>query len=225
MWAGPGDRLIIRAHFLGDRQRDAEILEVLGPPEAGGPLRVRWTEDGHESVYYLGSDGWVQHLAEPEPEPAAPAPEAAAPAPRTLGEARVRDWMRTDIISCAPDARVADAAAMMAEHRVHCIAVRPEDGSKGGGWTVLSDLDVAGAAVAEGDVEAVGRFTGTPAVVISPDDTMARAAQLMTEYAAGHLVVAQPGAARPAGILSTLDVSAALARIAGVGGDVAAMRG
>jgi hypothetical protein len=56
-----GDRLVIQGHREGAPQRDAEILEVRGPG-GGPPYLVRWQDDGHESIYYPGSDASVQHL-------------------------------------------------------------------------------------------------------------------------------------------------------------------
>ncbi|MEX2420601.1 MAG: DUF1918 domain-containing protein, partial [Actinomycetota bacterium] len=41
--------------------RDGEILEVLG--EAGGPpYVVRWSDDGHVSRIFPGSDAYVEHF-------------------------------------------------------------------------------------------------------------------------------------------------------------------
>jgi hypothetical protein len=57
-----GDRLVVHAHHLGDAERDAEILEVLGE---GGPYRVRWQNDGHESIIYPSSDVRVEHFPAP----------------------------------------------------------------------------------------------------------------------------------------------------------------
>jgi hypothetical protein len=56
-----GDRLVIQGHHEGEPQRDAQILEVRGPG-GGPPYLVRWQDDGHESIYYPGSDAFVQHL-------------------------------------------------------------------------------------------------------------------------------------------------------------------
>lgn len=56
-----GDRLIVRHHHLGERDRDAEILEVLGP-DGQPPYRVRWSEDGHESILRPGTDVVVEHF-------------------------------------------------------------------------------------------------------------------------------------------------------------------
>ena len=56
-----GDRLIVRAHHQGQPQRDAEILEVLGG--ARPRFRVRWQDDGHESVVYPSDDVFVERPA------------------------------------------------------------------------------------------------------------------------------------------------------------------
>lgn len=78
MWANAGDRLVIRGHRVGDPDRDAEILEVLGA-DGTPPFRVRWEEDGHESLIFPGSDAWIDHLVHGRrqrrsgPRPSAPA--------------------------------------------------------------------------------------------------------------------------------------------------------
>ena len=56
--AAVGDRLVVRAHHLGEPQRDAEILEVLGT-DGAPPYLVRWSDDGHETVVYPGSDVYI----------------------------------------------------------------------------------------------------------------------------------------------------------------------
>lgn len=60
--AMPGDRLVIRGHHLGERQRDGEILEVLGE-DGRPPYLVRWSDDGHVSRIQPGSDAFVEHPA------------------------------------------------------------------------------------------------------------------------------------------------------------------
>jgi Domain of unknown function (DUF1918) len=54
-----GDRLVVRAHFQGQPERDAEILEVLGAD--GPPYRVRW-DDGRESIIFPGPDVFIEHF-------------------------------------------------------------------------------------------------------------------------------------------------------------------
>ena len=56
--AEAGDLIVIAGHHVGEPDRVAEILEVVGelPHER---YRVRW-DDGHESVYYPGSDATIK---------------------------------------------------------------------------------------------------------------------------------------------------------------------
>lgn len=64
MRATVGDRLVIRGHHQGEPPRDAEVIAVLGE-DGGPPFRVRWSDDGHESLLFPGSDASVEHLEHP----------------------------------------------------------------------------------------------------------------------------------------------------------------
>ena len=61
MKAAVGDRLIIKGHRVGEPDRDAEILDVRGPNGAP-PYIVRWEDDGHESMFFPGSDAMLEHF-------------------------------------------------------------------------------------------------------------------------------------------------------------------
>lgn len=60
MQAKVSDEVVVDAPHTGDPQRKGEILEI---PGGGGAVhyRVRW-DDGHESLYFPGSDAHVVHL-------------------------------------------------------------------------------------------------------------------------------------------------------------------
>jgi len=60
MRAAVGDRLVIKGHHVGEPDRDAEILEVRGP-DGAPPYLVRWSDDGHEGLFFPGSDATVEH--------------------------------------------------------------------------------------------------------------------------------------------------------------------
>lgn len=60
MRASPGDRLIVKSRTVGTPSRDAEILEVHGP-DGSPPYVVRWSDNGHEALYFLGGDAEVHH--------------------------------------------------------------------------------------------------------------------------------------------------------------------
>ena len=62
MKASVGDRIIIKGHYVGEPDRDAEILEVHGD-DGAPPYLVRWDEDGHEGLFFPGSDATLEHFA------------------------------------------------------------------------------------------------------------------------------------------------------------------
>ena len=61
MRAHVGDRLVIRGHHVGEPIRDAKILEVRGE-DGGPPYWVEWSDDGHQSLMFPGTDAYVEHL-------------------------------------------------------------------------------------------------------------------------------------------------------------------
>ena len=60
MRAAIGDKIVVRGHRVGEANRDAVILAVEGP-DGGPPYRVRWSDDGHEGVFFPGEDASVEH--------------------------------------------------------------------------------------------------------------------------------------------------------------------
>jgi hypothetical protein len=61
MEASVGDRIVIKGHRLGEPDRDCEVIDVRGVG-GGPPYRVRWEDDGHESLFFPGSDAFVEHF-------------------------------------------------------------------------------------------------------------------------------------------------------------------
>jgi hypothetical protein len=61
MQAAIGDRLVIKGHHVGEPDRDAKILEVRGE-DGGPPWLVRWSDDGHEGLFFPGPDAAVEHI-------------------------------------------------------------------------------------------------------------------------------------------------------------------
>lgn len=66
MRAEVGDHLIVQGHRVGDKPREAAILEVHGANGAP-PYLIRWLDDGHEGVFFPGSDVTVEHLQDAQP--------------------------------------------------------------------------------------------------------------------------------------------------------------
>ena len=122
----------------------------------------------------------------------------------------VREAMHEGVLSCPTDAPLSTVAELMAAEGVHCVVVTDRDDV--GVWGVISDLDlVAAAGVRDLDAQSAGGSAATPALAIAPGETLQRAAQIMTEHAAAHLLVVDDTSGRPVGVLSTLDVARLLA--------------
>ncbi|MFJ4714654.1 DUF1918 domain-containing protein [Streptomyces sp. NPDC088785] len=58
MYASAGDQLLVHGRVVGQRDRVARIVEVLGA-DGSPPFRVRF-EDGHEAVLSPGPDAVVR---------------------------------------------------------------------------------------------------------------------------------------------------------------------
>ena len=131
-----------------------------------------------------------------------------------LDRLRVAEAMHAGVISVTRDTPLVEVAGLMSKQRIHCIVVTgpPEDPAAAGDlWGIVSDLDLA--AAAEGDLtgRTAGGTAATPLVFVAPDDTLTHAAQLMTEHSVAHLVVVDPLAGKPVGVISTLDVARVVA--------------
>lgn len=59
MQARKGDQLLVHGRTVGQEDKVAQIVEVLGP-DGNPPFRVRF-EDGHEAVMSPGPDSVVRH--------------------------------------------------------------------------------------------------------------------------------------------------------------------
>jgi CBS domain-containing protein len=127
--------------------------------------------------------------------------------------ARVHDAMRVGIITCPPETSLKDVARMMATYHVHCVVVTDMDpeGESERPWGILSDSDLVRAGGPDAVDRTAGAIAATELVTVTADDTLARAAQLMTEHETSHLVVIQPGTGKPLGVLSSLDIAGVLA--------------
>ena len=127
-------------------------------------------------------------------------------------EPRVADAMHWGLVSCPAGASLTSVAALMADERVHSVVVIDDLSSTGSLWGVISDLDLIAAASVRGLAEQTAGGTAmTPAVTIAPNERLERAAALMTRYGVAHLVVVDSVEQRPVGVVSSLDLAAALA--------------
>jgi CBS domain-containing protein len=131
--------------------------------------------------------------------------------PTALEDVPVTDVMHRGVVTCPLETPLRTVAHIMATHGIHCV-VGVGDSAAGDTslWGVVSDQDVL-AAAASGDLDQeAGTAILTELVKITPDSTLQDAARLMTERELGHLVVAERGTDKPLGVLSTLDIAAAI---------------
>jgi CBS domain-containing protein len=137
-----------------------------------------------------------------------------------LERTTVAEAMHTGVITCPHGASLRTVARMMAAYSVHCVVVYDEREEADGQpfWGVVSDLDLAGG-LSEGalDDRAAGEIAASPVVTVPSDETLDRAAQLMTEHGSAHLLVVEPVTGLPVGVLSTLDLAGFAADWEGVG--------
>jgi CBS domain-containing protein len=130
-----------------------------------------------------------------------------------LETTRVEDVMHEGVVTCSLYAPMSAVARTMAENRIHSVVVwnEPARNEKAELWGVVSDLDLVKiAATQELSAHTAGANAATPALMIAPEETLHRAAQLMAEHEVTHLVVVDPDTAKPVGVLSTLDLASVL---------------
>ena len=60
MHAQVGDRIIVHSTHVDEPNRDGEVLEVRGA-DGGPPYVVRWSDSGHEALFFPGPDTVIHH--------------------------------------------------------------------------------------------------------------------------------------------------------------------
>jgi CBS domain-containing protein len=133
---------------------------------------------------------------------------------RLVSNQLVGDQMTAGLISCPPSTPLRNVAKLMADHRVHAIFVfdyGDEDDESPELWGLVSDLDIAAAAVGDVDGRTAGDSAVTPLVTVKSDTPLLAAAQRMAQTGSSHLAVVDSSTRRPVGVLSTLDVARAVA--------------
>lgn len=121
----------------------------------------------------------------------------------------VAEAMHTGILTTDPTTPLRTVAKLMADRRVHAVAVADPDHSRRP-WAIITAQDIAAAASEDLDITA-GQAAVSEVVTVSSSDPLDHAAHLMVEHALSHLIVVDGATGHPSGILSTLDVVAAYA--------------
>ncbi|GHA79915.1 DUF1918 domain-containing protein [Streptomyces termitum] len=64
MQASVGDTLLVHGRTVGQHDRTAQVVQVLGEHGAP-PYRVKFEDDGHEALMSPGPDTVVRHREDP----------------------------------------------------------------------------------------------------------------------------------------------------------------
>jgi CBS domain-containing protein len=128
--------------------------------------------------------------------------------PSSLDQVYVSEAMHTGVFSCSADAPLRTVAQLMSHEHIHAVVV---SGIATAGarqpWGIVSDLDLLRAMLSgESDVTA-GQIAAMQFLTVSAGETLERAAQLMTEREATHLVVLDLQTGRAVGVLSSHDLA------------------
>lgn len=126
-----------------------------------------------------------------------------------LAHIRVHEAMHTGILTTDSSTPLRVVARLMADQRVHAVAVS-DPALRRRPWAIVTALDVTAAAASDGEMSA-GEAAGDEVVTVLASDSLERAAQVMVAHRVSHVVVIDGASGHPAGILSTLDVAAAYA--------------
>jgi predicted transcriptional regulator len=121
----------------------------------------------------------------------------------------VGSLMHSGVVTCRPDDCLRTVAHLLAANRIHAIVVAsPEECAP---RAVVTDRDVVW-------VHSLGKLddvlardaASEPTVTVRADLDLRQACELMARYGTSHVVVTEPGYGAPVGILSSLDVAAAV---------------
>lgn len=129
----------------------------------------------------------------------------------SLETALVEDVMHPGVFTCSFDTPLEEVARMLASYRVHCVVgVGEATEGEPRAWGLVTDRDVVAAAATDHEHGTAGHSAATPTVTVGPHEHLRRAAELMTEHGVMHLLVVQPGSEQPLGVVSALDIAAAM---------------
>jgi CBS domain-containing protein len=124
-------------------------------------------------------------------------------------QATVADVMHAGVVTCPPDATLRTVAGLLAAHRIHAVVVANANERA---RAVVTDRDVI-YSHSRGELDRVTAQSAAtePTVTVRPDADLRHAAELMARFGTSHVVVTESGGGAPIGILSSLDVAAAVA--------------
>lgn len=121
-----------------------------------------------------------------------------------LATITVADVMRPGVVTCDAELLLPAVAATMAARAIHTIVVRsPLNGEA----LAITDLDLLRAELRGTDYQTAGQIAREPMAAIAPAATLERAIAKMATLDVAHLLVTDPGAEWPVGVLSSFDIA------------------
>ena len=123
-----------------------------------------------------------------------------------LGHVPIREVMSKEIIVVSPGSSLGSVARTMLDRHVHSVVVahpRAIAADPRTGWQVVSALEVLEARA--DPASPVGTIARSPALIVTEDETVTRAADLLSQHRVGHLLVTRFDG-HPVGIVSSLDL-------------------
>ena len=125
-------------------------------------------------------------------------------------DAKVHDAMRLGVVTCRPETSLRDVARIMIGYQIHSVVVGDLE-TETRPWGIVSDLDIATAAASDISNLTARDMASTDLVTVPANETLGRAAELMAERRAAHLLAVQPETGQPVGVISALALAAVVA--------------
>jgi CBS domain-containing protein len=124
--------------------------------------------------------------------------------PSSLADTTVADAMRPGVVMCDAELPLHAVAATMAAQAIHTIVV---PSAHAGGAFAITDLDLIRAALNGVLDQSAGDVAREPMATVAPTATLAQAVATMATLDVAHLLVAEPAAEWPSGVLSSFDIA------------------
>lgn len=125
----------------------------------------------------------------------------------SLADLIVGDLMSPEIISCQAEDYVAQVAATMISHGIHAALLEPPTGTHA---LLVTGLELARAALQRPTDTRAGDLPSEPVPTIDDTPSVDEAVAKMAELYVRHVLAIEPGSGRSCGVISSLDVVAAL---------------
>jgi CBS domain-containing protein len=125
-------------------------------------------------------------------------------------DAKVYDVMRVGVVTCRTQTSLRDVARIMVGYQIHSVVVDDADASMHP-WGIISDLDLASTPGSRIDELTAGDVAKSELVTVNANESLERAAELMSEHRVSHLMAVQPETGRPVGVISALGLATVIA--------------